>query len=52
MNAPVTALVFVGLLLTVVGLFLAGNIGLVGLGVASLFGAGLVQALGDRASMR
>ena len=49
MNAPVTALVFVGLLLAVVGLFVAGSIGLVALGVASLFGAGLLQTLGERA---
>ena len=48
MNAPVAALVFVGLLLAVIGLFVAGNVGLVALGVASLFGAGLLQTLGER----
>jgi hypothetical protein len=45
MNAPVTALLFVGLLLAAIGLFVAGNIGLVALGVAGLWGAGLLQAL-------
>jgi hypothetical protein len=48
MNASVTALIFVGLLLTVLGLFVAGNVGLIALGVASLFGAGLFQAVEAR----
>lgn len=48
MTAPISALVFVGLLLAVVGLFVAGNLELVALGVASLFGAGLLQALATR----
>jgi hypothetical protein len=48
MNASVTALIFVGLLLTVLGLFVAGSLALIGLGVASLFGAGLFQAFAAR----
>jgi hypothetical protein len=48
MNASVTALIFVGLLLTVLGLLVAGSLALIGLGVASLFGAGLFQALETR----
>jgi hypothetical protein len=48
MNASVTALVFVGLLLTVLGLFVAGSVALIGLGVAALFGAGLFQAIASR----
>jgi len=48
MNAPTTALMSVGLLLVAIGLFVAGNVVLVGLGVASLFGAGLVGALAER----
>jgi hypothetical protein len=48
MNAPVTALVFAGLLLVVLGLFVAGNLGIVALGLASIFGGGLLQVLGDR----
>ena len=45
MNASVTALIFVGLLLTVLGLLVAGSLPLIALGVAALFGAGLFQAL-------
>jgi hypothetical protein len=49
-SAPTTALVFVGLLLTLVGLFAAGNLLLVAIGVVSLFGAGLLQTLAERAA--
>ena len=35
---------------TLIGLFVAGSIILTGLGVASLFGAGLFQTLSTRAS--
>ena len=48
MNASVTALLFVGLLLTVLGLFVAGNFALIALGVASLFGAGLFETIATR----
>ena len=48
MNASSTALVFVGLLLTLLGLFVAGNIVLIALGVVSLFGAAFFQALAAR----
>jgi hypothetical protein len=47
-NASTTALVFVGLLLTAIGLFVAGSIALIGLGVASLFGAALFQTIANR----
>jgi hypothetical protein len=50
MTGPISALIFVGLLLTVIGLFVARNVSLVGLGVASLFGAGLLQTLGARSA--
>ena len=49
MNASSTALVFVGLLLTLIGLFVAGNIVLIALGVASVFGAAFFQAIATRA---
>jgi hypothetical protein len=49
-STPTTALVFAGLLLTLVGLFVAGNLSLVAIGVVSLFGAGLLQAIGERAA--
>ena len=42
MNASSTALVFVGLLLTLIGLFVAGNIVLIALGVASAVRRGLL----------
>lgn len=48
MNASVTTLIFVGLLLTVLGLFVAGSMAIVALGVAALFGAGLFQAIASR----
>lgn len=48
MNASVVALIFVGLLLTVLGLFVAGNLAVVALGVAALFGSGLFQAIASR----
>jgi hypothetical protein len=50
MSASVAALLFVGLLLTVLGLFVAGNLAIVGLGVAALFSAGLFETLRSRAS--
>ena len=49
MNASSTALVFVGLLLTLIGLFVAGSIALIVLGVASLFGAAIAWKNAARA---
>ena len=43
MSASVVALLFVGALLTALGLFVAGNLAVVALGVAALFGAGAVR---------
>ena len=48
MTASVVALIFVGLLLTILGIFAAGNLAVVALGVAALFGAGLFQAIAAR----
>jgi len=48
MNAPTTALLFVGMLLVAIGLFVAGSIPLIGLGIVTLFGAALFQALATR----
>ena len=48
MNASVTALIFVGLLLTVLGLLVAGSLALIGLGVAALFAAGLFETIAAR----
>jgi len=48
MNTSVAALIFVGLLLTVLGLFVAGSLAVVALGIASLFGAGLFEVVAAR----
>ena len=47
---PVGVLVLLGVVLVMLGLFAAGNIALVGLGVASVAFAGLLQVLGARRS--
>jgi hypothetical protein len=47
---PVAALVFIGLLLVGLGLFAAGNIWIVALGVASVAFAGVLQVWGARKS--
>jgi hypothetical protein len=46
-SAPVAGLVFVGILLAFIGLF-AGSLPVMTLGVASLFGAGLIGAVASR----
>jgi hypothetical protein len=46
----VAALLFVGVLLVVLGLFVAGNMVIVALGVAALFGAGAFETLSARSS--
>ena len=47
---PVAALVLIGILLVGLGLFAAGNIWIVALGVASVAFAGLLQVWGARKS--
>ena len=46
----VAALLFVGVLLVALGLFVAGNMVIVGVGVVALFGAGVFETLGARRS--
>ena len=46
-GAPIAALTFVGLLLVLLGIF-AGGAELIGIGVAALFGGGLIGALASR----
>lgn len=48
-STSVAALIFTGIVLTFLGIFLAGSLELIGLGVACLFGAGLFQTLAARA---
>ena len=50
MSAPIIALVFIGLLLVALGLFAAGNIWIVALGIASVAFAGILQVMGQRRS--
>jgi hypothetical protein len=50
MNASVTALIFVGLLLTLLGLLVAGSLPLIGLGAVTLLSAGVLEAVAARAS--
>ena len=46
----VAALLFVGVLLVTLGLFVAGNMVIVGVGVVALFGAGTFETLAARRS--
>lgn len=48
MSVPVIALTFLGVLLAVLGLFVAGNVTLVVIGLVAVFAAGLLQVLGSR----
>ncbi|MEX1169192.1 MAG: hypothetical protein WEE50_03510 [Chloroflexota bacterium] len=48
-TAPVASLTVLGILLAVLGLFVAGNIVIVVIGLLSIFGAGLLQAVARRA---
>ena len=44
-SQSVAALIFVGVILTFLGVFAAGSIALIALGVVALLGAGLFQTL-------
>lgn len=48
MTVPVLALTFLGILLAALGLFAAGNVALVVIGLAAVFAAGVLQVLGSR----
>lgn len=48
MTVPVLALTFLGVLLAVLGLFVAANVTLVVIGLVAVFAAGLLQVLGSR----
>jgi hypothetical protein len=47
-TAPVASLTVLGILLAVIGLFVAGNMVIVVVGLISIFGAGLLEAIGRR----
>ncbi len=48
MSLPVSALVFLGVLIAVLGLFAAGNIVITIVGLVAVFGAGVLQIAGAR----
>jgi len=48
-TVPVAALTMLGILLAVLGLFVAGNIVIVVIGLLSIFGAGVLQVIARRA---
>ena len=47
-TAPVAALTIVGIILAVLGLFVAGNLTIVVVGLLAIFGAGVLQVAGRR----
>jgi len=47
-GSAAAALVIIGILLVVLGIFAAGNLALIVLGVVSLVAAGLLQVMGQR----
>jgi hypothetical protein len=50
MFLSVAALLFVGVLLVALGLFVAGNMVIVGVGIVALFGAAAFETIGARRS--
>lgn len=49
-GTAVAALVIVGILLVIIGIFASGNLALIGLGVAALVFAGAFQVMASRRS--
>jgi hypothetical protein len=47
-SLPVGALSVLGILITVLGLFAAGNLTVVAVGLLALFGAGVLEVVGRR----
>jgi hypothetical protein len=47
-SAPVATLVILGAIIAVLGLFAAGNIAVTALGLAAVFGAGLLEVASAR----
>lgn len=45
MSFPVLALTVLGILIAMLGLFAAGNMVIVGVGLAAIFGAGVIGAI-------
>ena len=47
-SAPVAILALLGAVIAVLGLFVAGNIAMVGIGLVAVFGAGLLDVIAIR----
>jgi hypothetical protein len=47
-SIPVATLVILGALIAILGLFVAGNIVMVGVGLVAVFGAGLLEVTASR----
>ncbi len=50
MTVPVAALTILGILIAALGLFAAGSVELIALGLLAVFAAGILQVLGARRS--
>jgi hypothetical protein len=51
-SVPVAILAILGAVIAVLGLFVAGNIAMVGIGLVAVFGAGLLDVIGLRGVRR
>lgn len=49
MSIPVAALTFLGILVSVLGLFVAGNVALLAIGLVTILAAGILEVIGGRA---
>ena len=49
-TAPIAALTILGVILAVLGLFVAGNLTIVVVGLLAIFGAGVLQVVASRRS--
>lgn len=48
MSVPVASLTMLGILVSVLGLFVAGNVALLGIGLAAIVAAGVLEVVGGR----
>ena len=48
MSVPVASLTMLGILVSVLGLFVAGNVALLGIGLAAIVVAGVLEVVGGR----
>lgn len=49
MSIPVAALTVFGILVSVLGLFVAGNVALLAIGLVTILAAGILEVIGGRA---